>query len=135
MKGQGAEQTESRRNWKQKLTDKVKSNAQAMAALTSDASVPMNYYHPLSLIQAVLKQQRTGAFLPSPLFYLLLLLLLLLLFPPPSFTLSAECVIISEGANTMDIGRSILENQLPRLRVDAASCHSPCAPHPFASLS
>ena len=60
MKGQSSEQMEARRSWRQQLTAKAKANAQAMAALTSDASVPMNYYHPLSLIQAVLRQQRTG---------------------------------------------------------------------------
>jgi hypothetical protein len=60
MKCFAADQIESRKNWKQQLAAKVQSNAQTMAALAADACVPMNYYHPLSLIQSVLKQQRTG---------------------------------------------------------------------------
>ncbi|XP_046655286.1 2-hydroxyacyl-CoA lyase 1-like isoform X1 [Daphnia pulicaria] len=32
-----------------------------------------------------------------------------------------DCIIVSEGANTMDIGRSILQNKLPRHRLDAGS--------------
>ncbi|KAL7033973.1 hypothetical protein ACKWTF_007801 [Chironomus riparius] len=32
-----------------------------------------------------------------------------------------DCIIISEGANTMDIGRSILLNNLPRHRLDAGT--------------
>jgi hypothetical protein len=31
----------------------------------------------------------------------------------------ADCVIVSEGANTMDIGRAVLNNELPRHRLDA----------------
>uniref|UniRef100_A0A1B6F1Z5 2-hydroxyacyl-CoA lyase n=2 Tax=Cuerna arida TaxID=1464854 RepID=A0A1B6F1Z5_9HEMI len=32
-----------------------------------------------------------------------------------------DCMIVSEGANTMDIGRSILLNELPRHRLDAGT--------------
>lgn len=32
-----------------------------------------------------------------------------------------DCIIVSEGANTMDIGRSILLNNLPRHRLDAGT--------------
>ncbi len=32
-----------------------------------------------------------------------------------------DCIIVSEGANTMDIGRSILLNDLPRHRLDAGT--------------
>lgn len=32
-----------------------------------------------------------------------------------------DCMIISEGANTMDIGRSMLPNILPRHRLDAGT--------------
>lgn len=33
----------------------------------------------------------------------------------------SDCIIVSEGANTMDIGRSMLLNNLPRHRVDAGT--------------
>lgn len=35
--------------------------------------------------------------------------------------LPKDCIIVSEGANTMDIGRSILSNDLPRHRLDAGT--------------
>lgn len=35
--------------------------------------------------------------------------------------LPRDCVIVSEGANTMDIGRSMLNNYLPRHRLDAGT--------------
>lgn len=35
--------------------------------------------------------------------------------------LPKNSIIVSEGANTMDIGRSILLNQLPRHRLDAGT--------------
>lgn len=35
--------------------------------------------------------------------------------------LPPNCIIVSEGANTMDIGRTILSNQLPKHRLDAGT--------------
>ncbi|XP_029929368.1 2-hydroxyacyl-CoA lyase 1 [Myripristis murdjan] len=35
--------------------------------------------------------------------------------------LPGDCVIVSEGANTMDIGRTMLNNSLPRHRLDAGT--------------
>ncbi|ERE90060.1 2-hydroxyacyl-CoA lyase 1 [Cricetulus griseus] len=35
--------------------------------------------------------------------------------------LPRDCFIVSEGANTMDIGRTVLQNYLPRHRLDAGS--------------
>ncbi|XP_068092187.1 2-hydroxyacyl-CoA lyase 1 [Hyperolius riggenbachi] len=32
-----------------------------------------------------------------------------------------DCIIVSEGANTMDIGRTVLQNSLPRHRLDAGT--------------
>lgn len=32
-----------------------------------------------------------------------------------------NCIIVSEGANTMDIGRAVLLNKLPRHRLDAGT--------------
>jgi len=36
-------------------------------------------------------------------------------------TIPKDCIIVSEGANTMDIGRSILLNESPRHRLDAGT--------------
>ncbi|XP_049726941.1 2-hydroxyacyl-CoA lyase 1 isoform X3 [Elephas maximus indicus] len=35
--------------------------------------------------------------------------------------LPRDCVVVSEGANTMDIGRTVLQNYLPRHRLDAGT--------------
>lgn len=35
--------------------------------------------------------------------------------------LPKNCIIVSEGANTMDIGRTMLLNHLPRHRLDAGT--------------
>lgn len=35
--------------------------------------------------------------------------------------LPENCIIVSEGANTMDIGRTMLLNDLPRHRLDAGT--------------
>ncbi|KAM5279562.1 2-hydroxyacyl-CoA lyase 1 [Ctenodactylus gundi] len=35
--------------------------------------------------------------------------------------LPSDCFVVSEGANTMDIGRTVLQNYLPRLRLDAGT--------------
>jgi 2-hydroxyacyl-CoA lyase 1 len=77
--------------WWSDLAKKVQSNVEVSKKLASDASVPMNYYHPLSLIQDVLRTKYPSA------------------------------VIVAEGANTLDIGRTILENYLPRRRLDSAT--------------
>ena len=37
------------------------------------------------------------------------------------FFFMADSIIVSEGANTMDIGRTILANRLPRHRLDAGT--------------
>lgn len=36
-------------------------------------------------------------------------------------TIPKNCIIVSEGANTMDIGRSMLLNELARHRLDAGT--------------
>lgn len=77
--------------WWKDLAAKVGANAAQAKKLADDAVVPMNYYHPITLIQNVLRDDYPDA------------------------------VIVSEGANTMDIGRTILENYLPRRRLDAAT--------------
>lgn len=35
--------------------------------------------------------------------------------------ISQDCIVVSEGANTMDIGRTVLQNNLPRHRLDAGT--------------
>nr|XP_019581542.1 PREDICTED: 2-hydroxyacyl-CoA lyase 1 [Rhinolophus sinicus]XP_019581543.1 PREDICTED: 2-hydroxyacyl-CoA lyase 1 [Rhinolophus sinicus] len=35
--------------------------------------------------------------------------------------LPKDCIVVSEGANTMDIGRTVLQNYLPRHRLDAGT--------------
>ncbi|CAK6435669.1 unnamed protein product [Pipistrellus nathusii] len=35
--------------------------------------------------------------------------------------LPKDCMVVSEGANTMDIGRTVLQNYLPRYRLDAGT--------------
>uniref|UniRef100_A0A8C6EH46 2-hydroxyacyl-CoA lyase n=1 Tax=Moschus moschiferus TaxID=68415 RepID=A0A8C6EH46_MOSMO len=35
--------------------------------------------------------------------------------------LPRDCIVVSEGANTMDIGRTVLQNYLPRHRLDAGT--------------
>jgi len=38
--------------------------------------------------------------------------------------LFTDCIIVSEGANTMDIGRAVLLNNLPRHRLDAGKLNT-----------
>ena len=38
-----------------------------------------------------------------------------------NFVISLDSIICSEGANTMDIGRTMLVNNLPRHRLDAGT--------------
>jgi 2-hydroxyacyl-CoA lyase 1 len=77
--------------WWVDLAKKVQANVATAAKLAEVSAVPMNYYHPLTLIQNVLRTEHP------------------------------EAIIVSEGASTMDIGRTILENYLPRKRIDAAT--------------
>jgi len=77
--------------WWADLAKSVKANVETSVKLASNQVVPMNYYCPLTLIQDVLRDE----------------------YP--------EAIIVSEGAATMDIGRTIIENYLPRKRLDAAT--------------
>lgn len=75
-------------SWWQELFDKCDKNRKTVDEMSSNQSVPLNYY-------AVFQNLRLK--IPS------------------------DCIIVSEGANTMDIGRSMLLNNLPRHRLDAGT--------------
>lgn len=75
-------------SWWKDLAAKIEKNKQLVHRMSSDTSVPLNYYTVFKHIQAVIPN---------------------------------DCIICSEGANTMDIGRTILLNDLPRHRLDAST--------------
>jgi len=77
--------------WWRLLAEKLDNNRRASRELMADESVPMSYYRAFNEIQQVLSSSYRDA------------------------------IIVSEGANTMDIGRTILENYFPRHRLDAGS--------------
>ncbi|XP_014486175.1 PREDICTED: 2-hydroxyacyl-CoA lyase 1 [Dinoponera quadriceps] len=74
--------------WWSELTAKAKKNKEFLHRMSSDTSVPLNYYTVFKHIQDVIPK---------------------------------NCIICSEGANTMDIGRTVLLNDLPRHRLDAGT--------------
>ena len=59
--------------------------------MMANRAVPMNYYSPLKIIEDTIQ------------------------------SLKQDSIIVSEGANTMDIGRTILLNKNPRSRLDAGT--------------
>ncbi|XP_070168725.1 2-hydroxyacyl-CoA lyase 1 isoform X1 [Polyergus mexicanus] len=75
-------------SWWKDLAAKIEKNKQLVHRMSSDTSVPLNYYTVFKHIQDVIPN---------------------------------DCIICSEGANTMDIGRTILLNDLPRHRLDAGT--------------
>ncbi|GBG28321.1 2-hydroxyacyl-CoA lyase 1 [Hondaea fermentalgiana] len=77
--------------WWKLLDAKVSKNRNANLELASDRSTPMNYYVVFSEIQSFLENGYKDA------------------------------IISTEGANTLDIGRTILENYLPKHRLDAGT--------------
>jgi len=58
-----------------------------------DMTVPMNYYAPLKIIEDTLLKT----------------------------FVSREYYLVAEGSNSMDIGRTILSNAQPKLRLDAGT--------------
>ncbi|XP_075236652.1 2-hydroxyacyl-CoA lyase isoform X2 [Lycorma delicatula] len=74
--------------WWTQLRKKSEQNLKAVSIMSSDVSVPLNYYTVFHHIQQVIPQ---------------------------------DCIVVSEGANTMDIGRTMLLNILPRHRLDAGT--------------
>lgn len=79
--------------WWKGINDKCKANKLVNDKLIQDRSIPMNYYSSLSIIENSLLKH----------------------FPKKDYYL------VSEGSNTMDIGRTILSNAHPKLRLDAAT--------------
>ena len=59
--------------------------------MMANRAVPMNYYSALKIIEDTIQ------------------------------SLKQDSIIVSEGANTMDIGRTILLNKNPRSRLDAGT--------------
>ena len=59
--------------------------------MMADKSIPMNYYSPLKIIEDGIQAMKH------------------------------DYIIVSEGSNTMDIGRTILLNSKPKQRLDAGT--------------
>ncbi|CAN2389767.1 fatty acid alpha-oxidation [Pristimantis euphronides] len=78
----------SNTQWWNSLRKKIKANEENSKELSSDTSVPMNYYTVFRYVKEALH---------------------------------GDCIIVSEGANTMDIGRTVLQNIHPRHRLDAGT--------------
>lgn len=76
--------------WWVKLAEVVQGNVKVSIDLYNNRDLPMNYYAPIYLLQQVLEKDYRDA------------------------------IIVSEGASTMDIGRTILDNYEPKKRLDAA---------------
>ncbi|XP_032691175.1 2-hydroxyacyl-CoA lyase 1 [Odontomachus brunneus] len=74
--------------WWNQLTTQAEKNKKFLHRMSSDTSVPLNYYTVFKHIQDVIP---------------------------------TNSIICSEGANTMDIGRTVLLNDLPRHRLDAGT--------------
>jgi len=77
--------------WWKALNENCEKNKQATDALVKDVSLPMNYYSTLKIIEDAIHK------LPS------------------------DFILVSEGSNTMDIGRTILTNEIARQRLDAGT--------------
>eukprot|EP00897_Mesotaenium_endlicherianum_P001322 jgi/Mesen1/1217/ME000129S00316 len=78
--------------WLTKIQEKVRVNAERMAASLARDVVPLNFQCSLRIIRDAIAA--VGS--PSP-------------------------ILVSEGANTMDVGRSVLEQTEPRSRLDAGT--------------
>lgn len=81
-----------RHDWFNLLSDKVAKNQLSMSKLVSNASIPMGYYRAFHEIRTILDNQ-----VHRPVFF------------------------VGEGANTMDIGRTMIQQHTPRTRLDAGT--------------
>lgn len=77
--------------WWQKLSQLCEKNSKTAAEMQANRELPMNYYSPLKIIEDSI--QGCGK----------------------------DYIIVSEGSNTMDIGRTILTNNQARQRLDAGT--------------
>lgn len=78
--------------WLQKLKAKSQANIERMAASLAKVVVPFNFLTPMRIIRDAIRAEGS----PAP-------------------------ILVSEGANTMDVGRSVLEQSEPRTRLDAGT--------------
>ncbi|XP_041003314.1 2-hydroxyacyl-CoA lyase [Juglans microcarpa x Juglans regia] len=78
--------------WVQEVAKKVKDNVVRMEAQLGKVVVPFNFYTPLRIIRDAI----LGVGSPAP-------------------------ILVSEGANTMDLGRAVLIQTEPRTRLDAGT--------------
>ena len=78
--------------WVEELAKKAKDNVVKMEVQLAKVVVPFNYYTPLKIIRDAI----LGVGSPAP-------------------------VVVSEGANTMDVGRAVLVQTEPRTRLDAGT--------------
>ncbi|CAM6097231.1 unnamed protein product [Calypogeia fissa] len=78
--------------WLQKLKAKSQANIEKMAVSLARVVVPFNFLTPLRIIRDAILAEGS----PAP-------------------------ILVSEGANTMDVGRSVLEQTEPRTRLDAGT--------------
>jgi len=78
-------------SWWKELKAKKEANSKASLELMQDKSVPMNYYSAIKAIEDQIDASR------------------------------GDYILVSEGSNTMDIGRTILKNHEPKRRLDAGT--------------
>lgn len=78
--------------WVENITKKVKDNVARMEAQLAKDVVPFNFYTPLRIIRDAILELGS----PAP-------------------------ILVSEGANTMDVGRAVLVQTEPRTRLDAGT--------------
>lgn len=77
--------------WWKKMDELCKKNEKGAAQMMANKNIPMNYYAPLKIIEDKIQ------------------------------TLKEDYIIVSEGSNTMDIGRTILTNNKALQRLDAGT--------------
>jgi 2-hydroxyacyl-CoA lyase 1 len=78
-------------DWWKNLDEQTAKNKVATDKLYKDVSIPMNYYSTIKIVEDAIHQ------LPN------------------------DFILVSEGSNTMDIGRAVLTNDHARQRLDAAT--------------
>lgn len=77
--------------WKSTIKAKSDKNAKVSEELAKDLTLPMNYYTSIGIVQEEIARY------------------------------GENYIIVSEGSNTMDIGRTILQNNKPLQRLDAGT--------------
>lgn len=78
--------------WVETISKKVKENVLKMEAQLSKEVVPFNFFTPMKIIRDAILEEGS----PAP-------------------------ILVSEGANTMDVGRAVLVQNEPRTRLDAGT--------------